>query len=56
MSTKDELQKKGKEQSWPTLKYHPTICLVGLKKTVVNLGQPTNQDPNPGPHKHGVGF
>jgi hypothetical protein len=48
----------GKKRSWPNLRYYPSICLEGLRKTTKNLSQDTRspvRDLNPGPPEYEEG-
>jgi hypothetical protein len=47
----------GRKRLWPILRYYPSICLEGFRKTKKNLS-PDSQSPdrelNPGPPEYGV--
>jgi hypothetical protein len=40
---------------WPNLRHYPSICMEGMRKTTITLGQdyrPPGRDSNPGPPKY----
>jgi hypothetical protein len=48
----NELERYGRKRSWPNLKYYPSMCLEGLRKTMKNLSQENQSlgcNLNPGP-------
>jgi hypothetical protein len=48
-----------RKRSWNTLKYHPAICLDGLRKKTKYLSQdsrPSGRDLKPGPPKCEAGM
>jgi hypothetical protein len=58
MIVNNELERCGRKRSWPNLRYHPGICLEGLRKDTETLSQYSRspgRDLNPRPPEYEAG-